>query len=146
MTSSDRRWLATMPICLGILVACAREVSPRPGPQFVLEYQGADGIERDFRLKNQTTDVVAIRGIDGFFAARPLQGINRLECQPVGRDEWLSDTKIVEAGAERIELNPGDSKKLKMDGTFMRDYPGGKCRLRITLEDGRSIQSNTFVP
>jgi hypothetical protein len=146
MSSCANNWLGIFLLSLGLLYACSAKTNPQSEHQFTLEYLGTSDDDRVFQLKNWTADTVSFRGANGFVYARPLQGVTHLECQAAGRDGWLADARIAEAGPEAIKLNPGKARKLKIEGAFTRDFSGGKCRLRLTLLDGRSIESNSFSP
>jgi hypothetical protein len=93
------------------------------------------GSDAEFRLGNGTSRTI------GLIGARSLAA---------GADYWVICNNMIlnnlpsEHGwGERATVSPGESMRVVFGGEFQK---GGRCLVRLGLQDGAHVESNEFQP
>ena len=135
---SVMRWV--MMVCLFMavgmtLAACKPSNYPPPSGKVSLEFVAMSGSDAEFRLGNGTSRTI------GLIGARSLVA---------GFDFWITCNNMLlntlpseQGWGERATVPPGESIRVVFRGEFEK---GGRCHVRLRLQDGSDIDSSEFQP
>jgi hypothetical protein len=118
-----------------------------PSGYFNFDYVESSGSMLVFRLENHSTESVYIRASIDENGASPIGGQTNLTCRKLRSPAYVDENgPIGEAVFETVHVPPGATQKVVVNGSFARQYKGGSCRLRLTLQGGTFVESSYFAP
>jgi len=117
------------------LAGCAPANPPPPAGKVSLEFVATSGSDAEFRLGNGTSRTIGLIGARSLVAGSDF----RIIC-----NNMISNALPSERGwGERATLAPGEAMRVVFRGEFEK---GGRCLVRLRLQDGGGIDSNEFRP
>jgi len=123
------------------LVACGADDHAGPGGQIVLIYRGKSNSEYFFVLKNPTSQAIFFRGSKWlWFAPTPVD--TGFDCKNEKTGEGMvGGFPLFDGGKDPppIEVSPGKTIKLRVDGDDLAGHKGETCQLHLMLWQPRKL-------
>ena len=124
-------WLTAV----GVTLAACKPAGPPPSGRISLEFVAMSGSDAEFRLGNGTSRTIGLIGARSFAAGADY----RVICNNMILNHLPSE----HGWGERATVSPGESMRVVFEGEFQT---GGRCLVRLGLQDGAHVESNEFQP
>lgn len=139
------------PIALAAITASMLSIpwpqyDPRLTGSVSLEHVGSSRDIGSFRLRNQSDHTIYFRGWDGTepdTASAP--EATSEDCQSSKGAGFASPWILDPPEDHFVVVHPGAQRLIDVDTRLAHEYPGGQCKLVLTLTDGTDIESNTWT-
>lgn len=135
-------------VAIATLVACKPTDSHLLSGDISLEYLRSSKSDVTFRLINGTGRTIYLRGSHLLsLAIEPWAGDTGLECEAVpyaGSEE--EPIGFGEGTPAIFKISPGETIRLVVPTGLPQRFKGGRCRLKVRLQDGTIVGPSEFQP
>ena len=133
-------------VTVGLIpVACTSADSPHPSGKIELFHEETRESEVVFDLVNGSSQAIRVRGSYKIWkrAVELWLGDSDIECRDVLDEDPFG---LGDGRPRSVEIRPGQQLRLIIFSSFPYKHKGGRCLLRLKLEDGTIIGPSEFVP